>query len=339
MKVLVTDASGFVGNTLIEELDTLGFEVRVLVPKGKTLPKKKGNDGVKFHAIEGDLSDFESLCRAVCDVDYVFHLAEVTSARSRAAFFEYNAKGTERLARAVSETQPGLSRFVYLSSLAAAGPAHSLKPRVENEPESKDQPISDYGKSKLQGEKELLKFRHQFPISIVRPSLVYGPKDKAGFLLIQAVSRNVMPILTGSTKGGHKYYSAIHAKDLCRGIVQAAVASKKKVASGEIFYLSGDGVHTYQELMAVLAERLNCDPLKIKVPKFILKTAAVGLSTFGWATGKAFPLNRDRLNEFLSDYWICSNKKAKRVLGFVPEFDLPSGLANSIDWYKRQRWL
>jgi nucleoside-diphosphate-sugar epimerase len=50
-------------------------------------------------------------------------------------------------------------------------------------------------------------------------------------------------------------------------------------------------------------------------------------------------LNLDKLNELSPDYWICSNEKAKSVLGFVPEFDLASGMANSIEWYRRQKWI
>ncbi len=333
MKALVTAPNSFVGSTLIEELDTLGFEVCALISKGGSSENLKN---LKVQKIEGDLRDFDSLCKAMKEVNYVFHLDEVSTARNRSELFDYNAKGTERLAKAASAVGSNISRFVYLSNLAAAGPASTLKPKVESE---KDHPISAYGKSKLQGEKELLKYKTQFPISIIRPSWVYGPKDPSGFLLIQAVARNLMPILNGATKDGHKYYSAIHAQDLCRGLVQAAVVPRKKAASGEVFYLSGDGVYTYQDLMSTIAERLNRDPVRIKVPRVLIKTVAVGLSAFGLITGKTFPLNLERVNDFLSDYWICSNQKAKRVLGFSPEFDLSSGLANSIEWYQKQKWI
>jgi dihydroflavonol-4-reductase len=333
MKALVTGASGFVGSTLIEELDTLGFEVCALMPAHSDC---RNLDGLKYKKVEGSLADFDSLCRAVENIDYIFHLDGITHARNRRAFFEYNARGTERLARAVGQVKPDITRFVYVSSLAAGGPAYSLKPRVESE---SDHPISDYGRSKLQGEKELLKYRHRFPISIIRPSMVYGPKDRAGFFLIQTIARNLTPILQGATHGGHKYYSAIHAKDLCRGIVQAAVVSKKKAFSGEVFYLSGDGIYTYQDLVTLIAERINSDPLKIRIPRVGLQLAAAGLSAISFFTRKTFLLNLDKLNEILPDYWICSNQKAKRVLGFAPEFDLSSGLAQSIEWYKRQKWI
>src|SRR5689334_16976484 len=136
MKALVTGANGFIGSTLIGELDVLGFDVRALIRKKSDMSHLAG---LKLQCVEGDLSDFDSLCRAVQDVDYVFHLAGLTQACSRAAFFECNARGTERLARAVAYVRPGLARFVYVSSLAAGGPAFSLNPRKESE---RDHPIS-----------------------------------------------------------------------------------------------------------------------------------------------------------------------------------------------------
>jgi nucleoside-diphosphate-sugar epimerase len=333
MKALVTGASGFIGSTLIEELNTLGFEVHALLRKSSL---NQNLEGLEYKRIDGDLSDFESLSSAVREVDYVFHLAGTTQARTRSEFFQVNAHGTERLVRAVSRYRSNLTRFVFVSSLAAAGPAQTLQSRVESD---LDCPVSNYGESKLQAEKEVLKYQFDFPISIVRPPMVYGPKDRGVFFLIQTIARNFMPILQGDTQDGHKYYSAIHVKDLCRGIVQAAVASPGKVPSGEKFYLTGDGIYTYQEFMSTIAERLNCDPMRIKIPSFAVKTAAAGLSAFSLVTRKSYPLNLDKLHEVLSDYWICSSQKAKTMLGFSPEFDLVSGMSHAIEWYKRQRWI
>ena len=333
MKALVTGASGFIGSTLIEELGTLGFDVVALMRKTSSLTNL---EGLKFERIEGDLSDFDSLCRAMKDVDYVFHLAGVIASSNKNGFFRHNAEGTTKVAEAVAQARPSLNRFVFVSSLAAGGPSRSIEPRTEL---LKDEPVSAYGESKLAAENELLKYRNVFPISIVRPPMVYGPKDKATFVFIQAVARNFMPIFRGATDTGHKYYSTIHVRDLCRGIVQAGLASKEKVPSGEVFYLAGDEVITLEELFTTIAEHLEKDPFKIKIPRIILKLAAGVLTAVGQVSRKTFPLNLDKLNEILPDYWICSNQKAKDMLGFVPEFTLSAGMADAIEWYKRQKWI
>jgi dihydroflavonol-4-reductase len=334
MRALVTGASGFIGSTLIEELGTLGFEVDALMRKTSSAANL---EGLKFRRVEGDLSDEQSLRTAVRDVDYIFHLAGVTVAPNRAGYFAHNAHGTERLARIAAEERPGLQRFVYVSSLAASGPALSREPLTE---QNLEKPVSAYGESKLEGERALLRFKSVYPISIIRPPMVYGPKDKAVFVMIQPVARNLMPLLRGSTEGGHKYYSSIHVRDLCRGIVQSALAPAAKVPSGEVFFLTGDHIHTYMDIMNTIAECLGRDPLRIRVPKFAVKLAATALSGLGSLTRRTFPLNLDKLNEVLPDYWICSNQKAKDMLGFAPEYDLASGgMSHTIEWYRKQKWL
>src|SRR5262249_35362514 len=142
---------------------------------------RRNLEGVRYEERIGELTDFESLKAAVQGVDVVYHLAGVISARDRAGFFQANAEGTGNLARACAEANPGLKRFVYVSSIAAGGPCASAEPRTEAMP---DAPISVYGRSKLQGEVELKRWSRdgeRFPITIVRPPIVYGPRDKMVF--------------------------------------------------------------------------------------------------------------------------------------------------------------
>lgn len=333
-RALVTGASGFIGSTLIEELSNLGFEVLALMRGSSSAANL---EGLRYTRVEGDLSNRDSLRRALQGVDYVFHLAGATAAPNREAYFRHNADGTRILTEAVAEAAPGLTRFVHVSSLAAAGPASSHDaPRVETEP---NRPVSAYGESKLQGELEVLKHKDSFPVVIVRPPMVYGPKDKGVYVIIQTVSRNVMPILSGSGPDGQKYYSAVHVRDLVRGIVAAGLAPVGQVPSGEIFYISSDEVHSYREFLSTIARSLQLKPFSFPVPKGAITAAAVGLSAIGKITGRTFPLNMDKLNEILPDYWVCSNRKARELLGFEPQYTLTTGMADAIDWYKRQRWL
>lgn len=333
MKALVTGASGFIGSTLIEQLAARGIEVDALMRKTSDDSNLKG---LKYRRVEGDLSDADSLKRAVEGVDYVFHLAGAVTAKDRAGYFRHNAEGTRRLAEAAAETGGSLKRFVHVSSLAAAGPASSRDPRREGDPNA---PVSAYGESKLQGEVEVLRHKDRLPVVIVRPPMVFGPKDKGVFVVMQTVARNLMPLMQGSAEGGHKYYSSVHVDDLCQGIVQAGLAPLEKVPSGEIFYISSDEIHSYEELLKAMSESLGKRPIRVRVPMLALTAAAHALGGVSKLTGKSFALNPDKLNEILPDYWICSNAKAREVLGFRPRHDLSSGIAQTVEWYKRNQWL
>lgn len=333
-KALVTGSTGFIGSSLIEELNTLGIEVAALTRSSSSL---KNLEGMRFSRVFGDLTDRESLERAVADVDYVFHLAGVITAKNRDGYFRANAEGTRLLADAVAKVRPGLSRFVYVSSLAAGGPSRAdFSPRVESEG---DAPVSAYGESKLEGEKLLQKFAGVFPVTVVRPPMVYGPRDPATFIFVQTVARNMIPMVSPSGKTDHKRFSVVHVRDLVRGIVQAAMVSLEQVRSGEVFYLTGDDIVTYQELMTTIAEAMEKDPFRFRIPVSALKIGAHALDALGRVTGRTYPLNRDKLNEILPDAWTCSNEKAKLLLGYRPELSFRVGMKNAVDWYKQAGWI
>jgi nucleoside-diphosphate-sugar epimerase len=331
MRALVTGASGFLGSTLIEELGKQGSDCVALL---RSTSSVSNLEGLKFSRADGSLSDLESLKRAVREVDVVYHLAGVTTAPSRAGFFEHNAQGTERVARAVAEANPGLKRFVLVSSLAAGGPSSDKGPRTETDV---DGPVSNYGHSKLQGEKELLKYKDVFPVTIVRPPIVYGPRDKAVFTVIQTVSRGLMPLMSGAGSGGNKFYTSVHARDLVRALVLAGEA--RNLPSGEVFYVCSKDVHTYRDLLESMAAALGRSAFRVPVPRSGVIAAAALLTGLGKVTGKTFPLNWDKLSELLPDYWTCSPEKAKRLLGFQAEFGLRDGMADTIRWYKERGWL
>lgn len=333
MKALVTGASGFIGSTLVEELVKQGLEVRALLRKTSS---RQFLESLPIEIVEGELSDRNSLQSAVKGTDYVFHVAGAVSARDQDSYFRHNTQCTMDLAQSVAQENPGLRRFVFVSSLAAGGPSTTGNPRTETDP---DQPISIYGESKLQAEKELLIYKNRFPITVIRPPMVYGPKDKGVFVAIQAVSKNWMPLIRGGTQDGHKYYSAIHASDLCRGVILAGLANSDQVPSGEVFYLSQEGVFTYQELLMTVARHLERSPRKIYVPKFVLVGGAWGSAMLSAVTRKTYSLNLDKLKEIFPDYWICSSEKAKRMLGFSSRYDLSTGLLDAIQWYRKEKWI
>ena len=329
MKVLITGASGFVGSTLCEELNRRGLDVHCLMRKTSLLSNLSQ---AKFQPVEGDLRSADSLKKAVGDSELVFHVAGVVAARSRADFFAANMEGTKNLLEAASASGK-VKRFVYVSSLAAAGPSRPERPNVESD---ECRPVSDYGASKLAGEREVLARMHAFPVTIVRPPAVYGPRDKGVFTFFQAVSRGILPLL-GMQRPGTRRYSFVHVEDLVQSLALAGFADDSR--SGEIYYASGEGEYSWEEAMQLVAKGLERQAMPVRLPLTLMKGAAVACSAYTKAFGKVLPFSLDKIKEIEAPAWTCSSAKIKKELRFEPYWDLSKGFAQTAKWYRENGWL
>ena len=188
MDVLVTGSTGFIGSHLVELLLQKGCRVRCLIRKTSDLQWLKD---LPVEFVEGDIADPPSLARAVRGVEYIYHSAGLTKARTEDQYFRANAGGTRSLLEAARDVAPGLKRFLFLSSQTAAGPSPTITPITEEFP---PRPITTYGRSKLQGEKECLSVSGRVPVTICRAPAVYGPRDKDVFEFFHTVSRGLQPM-------------------------------------------------------------------------------------------------------------------------------------------------
>ena len=211
MTTLVTGASGFIGSHLVEALLARGARVRVLLRKSSS---REWLSGLQIESVIGDLFSPAPLREAVRDVDYIYHSAGVTKARTPAEYFKGNTLGTKNLLAAVREINPGLKRFVQISSQAAVGPSPSSTPIDET---VVAHPITNYGRSKWAAEEECHAQASAFPITIVRPPVVFGPRDKDVFEFFRTVSRGLQPMVGFSDK----QVSMVHVADLVRGFILA----------------------------------------------------------------------------------------------------------------------
>lgn len=330
MKALVTGATGFVGSTLCEELLRRGVETYALMRKTSSLANL-GAASVK--PVHGDLRSPEGLEQAVADADVIYHVAGVVAALSREDFFAANAQGTRNLLEAVARRPNKPKRFVYVSSLAAAGPS---TPEREGSEADDCRPVSDYGASKRGGEVATLEYKDKFPVCIVRPPSVYGPRDKGVMTFFQAVSKGVLPLL-GMAHPDPRRYSFVHVDDLVQAIVLAGTV--EGVKSGEIFYASGDGIYSWEEAMKLIAKGMQKKTLRVRLPIPVMKAAAAVCTGISKASGNALPLSLDKIKEIEAMAWSCSNEKAKRELGFKPYWDLERGFEQTAKWYKENGWL
>ncbi len=319
MKALVTGATGFIGSHLCEELVRRGYEVTCLVRKTSSL---KWIESLNLNLVHGDCNDRDSLAPAVTGVDYIFHLAGLTKATSRDDFFCANTEGTGNLIRAASEKNPGLKRFLFVSSLAAAGPCKAGPIREDSVPS----PVSDYGMSKLEGEKAVLAFRDSIPVTIVRPPAVYGPRDRDMLVLFKMIKKGIFFDL------GKCYYSMLYVDDLVRGII---VCAEDKKTEGKVYFLSHSKVVTGEEIVKEICSALDVKAVPLKVPKFVMPFFAF----LGEKMNKQGIINRDRIKDFRHSHWICDAEKVQREIGFTPQVGLKEGIKWTADWYRIHRWL
>jgi nucleoside-diphosphate-sugar epimerase len=318
--VLITGGTGFVGSHLVEKLCAGGESVRCLVrPTSaiRTLPA-----GVQTAL--ADLASGQGVEAALHGVDTVIHLAGATRALSPADYYAANAHATETLARALE----GRSiRLVHVSSLAAIGPSLDGQPVDEN---ATPHPVSTYGKAKLEGERIA---RSLAPDAvIVRPPVVYGPRDTGVFQILKAVARGLVLEIAG----GDHWFSAIYVEDLVDGLMAAARVTK---AAGRSYFLANRKPATWQELGATAARIMGCRPRTLRVPVGAANGVAFFSEMWSHITRNPAIISREKVAEACCRFWTCDPSRAAADLGFEAPTPLAAGLAKTLAWYKEAGWL
>jgi dihydroflavonol-4-reductase len=329
--ILVTGGTGFIGSHLVERLLARGERVRALVRKPALLNRGPLNKAsAPLGVVRGDLVTGAGLAQSLNGVDTVIHLAGVTKALSAADYHAGNVTATENLARAIAEQKRPI-RMVHVSSLAAIGPGADATPVAED---AAPRPITPYGKSKLEGERVV---RALLPEAvIVRPPVVYGPRDTDVFQLLKSIRQGIVVQISGGDAGGDRWFSAIYAMDLADGMIAAAGASG---AAGRTYYLAHSVAVSWNQLGAIAARIMGCSPRVVRVP--VAAALGVGYCAELWSrlTRKPGIVSRDKVTEAECTYWICDTRRAKAEIGFAAPTNLEQGLASTLAWYREAGWL
>ncbi len=321
---LVTGGTGFIGSHLVERLLREGFRVRCLVRETSSLAFLP-REGVELKT--GDLSDAPSLRQAVAGAELIFHLAGSVKAGSREGFFRVNAEGTRRLLQAAAEASPPPAAFVYLSSLSAAGPSPDGRLLTE---EDEPRPVSLYGESKLAAERAAAGFAGRFPLTVIRPPAVYGPREKEIYRFLAAAGRG----LRISVSWEDRLFSLIHVADLVEAILLAARTPGRGIRT---YFVCDGAVHSWDRSLRMVAELLGRRTVPLRLPWSLLWTLARSAGALFPASPPAFYV--DKIREMAQKCWLCSAEKARRELGFTPRFPLKEGMAETIRWYRDNGWL
>jgi dihydroflavonol-4-reductase len=326
MKALVTGGTGFIGSHLVDKLLEKGYEVKCLTRKSSNLRWLKN---LNVEIICGSFFDESSLKKAVEDVDYVFHIAGAVMSKTKQGFYISNQLSTKNLVEACIKYNKNLKRFIYLSSGTACGPNHSGRPNVETDDCN---PITTYGKSKIAAEKELLQRSQDLPITIIRPSAIYGPRDEAIYQYFLAVSKGLVSLIGFSDK----YVSLIHSHDLVNGIVLAAESDK---SVGEIYNISSEKHYSWKEIGAVCQKVIGRKTFTLRLPHFIVYASGAVSQLLGYLSPKGAVFNIEKAKDFTQKYWMFSPEKAVKDLGYKQEKSLEDGIRETIEWYKKNGWM
>ena len=333
MNVLVTGSNGFIGSHLTAALVDRGYRVKCLVRNKSNLELlEKFNDLSSLELCYGDITDPISLDGYFTDVDYVYHLAAVVKALSQDAYDKVNFIGVKNVIDVILRENPNIKKFVFVSSLAANGPSTVEKFAMEDD---EPHPIDVYGTSKLKAEKMIVEeYLDKLPMTILRPASVLGPGDvKSLDILFRPVSKGIKIYMRGPAR----YYSIVYISDLVDGMI---LAGEMIDASGELFYISGDGVETWQGLQDITAEALGTKfILSMRLPKFVVLMYASLSELAGKIRGYVPFVNSEKAKEMIAPAWTCSNEKAKKMLGFSPKVSLVECMRKSALWFKENGWL
>lgn len=321
-KALVTGGTGFIGSHLVQTLVSQSWDVTCLIrPTSRTDFLKKFSVNFVVH----ETNDQRILESAVKGQDYIFHLAGRIRPASRATYDKANHQLTRNLVEACLSQNPGLSRFVYVSSIAAAGPSLPEQYSDENQAPS---PTSEYGRTKLKGEMAVQDAWNIIPATIIRPPNVYGPRQQETELLVKLISKRIVPIL----KERGEMTSLIYVNDLVEGILQAALSPKTQK---QIYYLTDGKGYSWRKLILTIKKHVLGNSLFFPLYEEAIFSAAL-LTDVIMATGlvKVF-FGRKVWRAMIQTPWLFSTSKAEKEFGFHTRYTLEEGIKETVCYYKK----
>ena len=273
-------------------------------PTSRTAPLR----ALPVSLVEGDLRDKPSLLPALAGQDVVFHLAAVISAAGWPAYEASNVRGTTNLLEASLEASPGLKRFVFVSSIAAAGPGPEGETLTEQD---EPRPVSNYGRSKLESERSVLAAGDRIPVTVLRPPNVIGPGQPELEEAVRMMRKRIAPSL-GNRR---PQTSLVDVDDLVRALILAAEDPR---SVGRTYFVTDGGAYAWEEVLQAVREELRIRGPVLRIP-YGLQLAAAWLSeTTARFRGRAPRLTREIVTAGRRHYWIYDGSKFERELGFRP---------------------
>jgi nucleoside-diphosphate-sugar epimerase len=320
MKVLITGGGGFIGSHLVESQLAQGHFVRTVDLHADRLLHLANRPNLEI--VTGDLTNGDLVKRLVNEIDIIYHLASahLNVTLSDDYYRQVNVDATMRLLREAHKAS--VRRMVHCSTNGVVGEIKA--PPVDETVAC--YPTNVYEKTKLVGEQEVLAYSCEsgFPVVVVRPAWVYGPRCPRTEKLMRTVRKGRFLMLGDGHTLRHPIYisDAIQGLELCAGV---------EGASGQVYFIAGDRPVTIKELVQMVADVQGVQSPKVRLPIAAGKTAGYVLQFAFQSLGKQPPFSRRSVDFFLKDN-AYDISKAKRELGFLPQVDLRTGLSETLAW-------
>jgi dihydroflavonol-4-reductase len=325
MKALVTGANGFLGSHLVDRLLKEGWEVHVLIRKSSNIQWLMGKK-IQYH-FGGLTEDLSGLERGLVGVDVCFHVAGIIQPK-KGDHYGMNSEGTANLLASALKVNPKIKRIVVISSTAARGPKLENSLATEKE---ECHPLTEYGKSKREAENVAIQHFEKLPITIIRPPVIYGPRDTLLYRYFW-LSRRGVTLLPGWNTG---LMNLVYVDDLVEGLF---LVSQKPEAVGEIFYMGSAENLLVGNVAETVGRSVRKKRIHIKIPNFILYLAA-WFSNLVSSFSKKHPfIKTSQLDRFSHAHWGLDISKASRILNYRPQTPLKRGAETTAAWYIDQGW-
>lgn len=277
--------------------------------------------GLSVELVAADFDRLADLSAATEGIDLVVHAAGITRARRREDYCRVNAEGTRRLAAAALEG--GVRRFVLLSSLAARGPDALCA-------SGGDRPASPYGRSKLKAESHLRSLDGRMERVVLRPSAVYGPRDRDFLPLFRMARRGFLVLPSGPGA-----LQPVYASD----VADAALAAARGGARFGPYPVAGRDRYGWEELAATMERALGRRVRTARLPAAAFTLAGRVAERAAEALGST-PLLDERRTQDLAVYaWTCDPSTTERELGWRARVPLCEGVERSLRWYREVGWV
>lgn len=330
---LITGATGLLGSHIAEQLRQSGELVRALIrPTSQTNVPFLKQIGVEL--VTGDLADRASLERAMQGISVVYHAAaKVGDWGTKQEFERETIQGTKNVVDACLAA--GVRRLIHISSTSAYG-----HPEPGGQPIDETFPLGDrfwmwddYTKAKIAAERYIWDAIAQrgLKATIIRPSWLYGPRDRLSiFRIARSLRRGRVRIIGEGTNPMNSVYAG-NAAEAC------LLAAAKPEAAGQAYNVTNDGIITQRDYFNAYADALKLPRPTKRIPYGVAYAAA-------WVLEAIFRMLRKQRPPFITRYatWLLgrhtfySTEKAQRELGWQPRVGYQEGIARTVAWYHEQ---